>query len=141
MALKALRFNNKIGDFNLLNMKELKLRHPDKFGESGQMDWKFFEKEIRPYNFIHYRPDKNSLSFTIHNPEKEDGEGFNGCTVDCLGEALVMILKAINGFISETHTTEAIKKFEEGLKLLNRNKGVDLQRQIRNFCEITSKYE
>ena len=36
----------KIGDFDLIVMDELREKYPEKFNESGAMDYKWFEEEI-----------------------------------------------------------------------------------------------
>lgn len=95
MALETLRGVEKIGGFDLVVMDDLREKYPEKFNESGAMDYKWFEKDIRPNNFIYVRHDKNSLSFTLQNgPIKENG--VNGCQVDTLIEAAILMLQGLN---------------------------------------------
>lgn len=90
MALETLKGVEKIDDENLIVMDKLREQYPEKFNESGSMDYKWFEEEIRPTNFIYLREDKNSLSFTIQNgPVKENGK--NGCQVSALIDAARII--------------------------------------------------
>ena len=95
MALKTLKGIEKIDGFDVVVMDELRAKFPEKFNESGSMDYKWFEKEIRPKNFIYVRHDVNSISFTIQNgPVKE--VGVNGCQVDTLIEAAYIIIEGLN---------------------------------------------
>jgi hypothetical protein len=95
MALETLKGIESIGGFKVVVMDELREKYPEKFNESGAMDYKWFEEEIRPSSFIYVRQDKNSLSFTIQNgPIKE--VGVNGCQVDTLIEAAKLIIEGLN---------------------------------------------
>lgn len=67
MALKTLEGVTEIGGFKVVVMDELREKYPEKFNESGAMDWQWFEKDIRPNHFIYVRHDKNSVSFTIQD--------------------------------------------------------------------------
>lgn len=82
MALETMKGVTEINGEKVVIMDELKEKFPEKFtnGNGSQMDYEWFEKEIRPNNFIYVRQDVNSLSFTIQNgPIKEVGK--NGCQV------------------------------------------------------------
>ena len=65
MALETLKNVKEIGGFSVVIMDELRNKFPEKFNESGGMDYKWFESEIRPNNFIYVRQDVNSISFTL----------------------------------------------------------------------------
>ena len=91
MALETLKGVKELGGYHVVDMDQLREMFPDKFNESGSMDYKWFEKEIRPKSFIYVRHDKNSLSFTLQNgPVKE--AGVNGCQVDSVIEAALLML-------------------------------------------------
>ena len=95
MALETLKGVEKIGGFDLVVMDDLREKYPEKFNESGSMDYKWFEKDIRPNNFVYVRHDKNSLSFTIQDgPIKENG--VNGCQVDTLIHTARHIITKLN---------------------------------------------
>jgi hypothetical protein len=73
--------NEVLGE-KVIIMDELREQFPEKFNESGAMDYKWFEADIRPNNFIYIRNDVNSLSFTFQKGAiKEYGK--NGCQIDC----------------------------------------------------------
>ena len=63
--LKNLEKLTKIDNHELIIMDDLRERYPEKFTESGQMDWKWFETTLRPNHSIFLRIDKQSLSFTF----------------------------------------------------------------------------
>ena len=114
MALETLDGIKTIGGFNLIVMDDLREKYPSKFTESGAMDYAWFERDIRPYNYIYLRPDKNSLAFTIQDgPIKE--VGVNGCQVETLIEAAQIIIEGLNKKISCYENFMVIKKLDEAL--------------------------
>ena len=119
MALKTLFNIKKLGGFAVVVMDELRQKFPEKFNESGAMDYKWFEKEIRPTNYIYVRHDVNSISFTIQNgPVKE--HGINGCQVDSIVDAAKKILEGLNKELPSRETSMAITKLEEALMWLDK---------------------
>lgn len=114
MALETLKGIAKIGSFDVVVMDELREKYPEKFNESGSMNWEWFEKDIRPKHFIYVRHDKNSLSFTIQNgPVKE--VGVNGCQVDEIIMAAYTILKGLNQKYPCRENSLALTKLDEAL--------------------------
>ena len=117
MALETLKGIEKIGGFNVVVMDALREQFPEKFNESGAMDYKWFEKDIRPHNFVYIRHDVNSLSFTIQNgPIKETG--VNGCQVDTVIEAAKIMLEGLNKKFPCRENACAITKLDEALHWL-----------------------
>ncbi len=117
MALETLQGVTEVGGFGVVVMDELRAKHPEKFNESGGMDYGWFEKDIRPTNFIYVRNDKNSLSFTIQNgPIKE--VGVNGCQVDTVIETAKVILEGLNKKFPCRENSVAITKLDEALQWL-----------------------
>lgn len=134
MALETLKGVKKIGGFDVVIMDELRDQFPDKFNESGAMDYKWFEADIRPKNFVYVRQDKNSIAFTIQNgPIKE--AGINGCQVDTLIEAAKIIIECLNQKFPCRENSMAITKLDESLMWLDKRKK---DREARNV-EGTSK--
>ena len=119
MALKTLFNIKKLGGFAVVVMDGLRQKFPEKFNESGAMDYKWFEKEIRPTNYIYVRHDVNSISFTIQNgPVKE--HGINGCQVDSIVDAAKKILEGLNKELPSRETSMAITKLDEALMWLDK---------------------
>ncbi len=135
MALETLKGFTKIDGFDVVVMDELREKYPEKFNESGAMDWKWFEKDIRPHNFIYVRHDKNSLSFTIQNGPIKDN-GVNGCQVDTIIDAAKTILTGLNNNFPCRENSVAITKLDEALMWLDKrkkdreNRGVEGTNQI-----------
>ena len=121
MALETLKGVSKVGGFDLVVMDDLREKYPERFNESGAMDYGWFEKDIRPKNFIYVRNDKNSLSFTIQNgPIKE--AGVNGCQVDTVIETAKVIIEGLNKLYPCRENSCAITKLDEALHWLNARK-------------------
>lgn len=114
MALETLSGVTEIGGFDVVVMDDLREKYPEKFIESGQMNWKWFETEIRPNNFIYVRKDKNSLSFTLQNgPIKE--VGVNGIQIDTIIETAKLIIEGRDkkfpcheNYMAISHLNEAL---------------------------------
>lgn len=114
MALETLKGVEKLGNFKVIVMDELKEKYPEKFNPDGGMDWKWFETEIRSKHFVYVRNDKNSISFTIQNgPVKEVGK--NGCKVDTLIEAAKAMLEGLDKQFPCRENSVAITKLDEAL--------------------------
>lgn len=121
MSLETLKGVEKIGGFDVVVMDELRAKYPEKFVETGAMDYKWFEKEIRPTNFVYVRHDVNSLSFTIQNgPIKE--KGVNGCQVDTIIEAAKIMIEGLNKQFPCRENALAITKLDEALHWLEHRK-------------------
>lgn len=102
-------------------MDNLREQFPEKFPAEagGQMDYKWFESEIRPHNFVYVRLDKNSLSFTLQKGEKHQ-VGKNGCElVDVIG-VVKHILELVSSKAPNENQAEAITKLEESIMWLEK---------------------
>lgn len=132
MALETLKGVKYIGDFAVVPMDELREKFPEKFNESGAMDYKWFEKEIRPNNHIYVRHDVNSISFTIQNgPVGENG--VNGCQVDTIIEAAKIIIEGLNKNFPCRENAVAVTKLDEALMWLNKRKQDRLKRGVEGL--------
>lgn len=121
MALETLNGVTAVGDYPVVVMDQLREKYPERFNESGTMDYSWFEKDIRPNNFIYVRQDKNSLSFTLQNgPVKE--AGVNGCQVDTVIETAKLILEGLNKQFPCRENSVAITKLDEALMWLAKRK-------------------
>lgn len=129
MALETLKGITKIGDFDVVVMDELREKYPEKFNESGAMDWQWFESEIRPKHFIYVRHDKNSLSFTIQNgPIKL--AGVNGCQVDTLIAAAKVMIEGLNKQNPCRENALAVTKLDEALHWLEHRRQDRVKRGV-----------
>jgi hypothetical protein len=85
------------------------------------MDYQWFEKDIRPHNFIYVRHDKNSLSFTIQNGPIQEA-GVNGCQVNEVIQAAKIIIEGLNLKFPCRENSVAITKLDEALMWLDKRK-------------------
>lgn len=121
MALETLKNVKKIGGFDVVDMGALKENHPEGFKPDGSMDYPWFEREIRPKNFIYVRHDVNSLSFTIQKgPIKE--AGVNGCQVDTLIHAAKTIIANLDQQFPSTYNTRALDHLQGAIDVLEERK-------------------
>lgn len=94
-------------------MDELRDKFPEKFNESGAMDYKWFENELREKHSIFLRHDKDSLTFNIMtSPVNEGGKG---CQATVLIEAGLMAIKHYNTLFPCRENALTITKLEEAL--------------------------
>lgn len=125
----------KLGEFSVVLMDELRTKCPEKFNESGAMDYKWFEADIRPNNFVYVRNDVNSLSFTLQNgPIKE--VGINGCQIDTLVLASKKIIEAFNAAYPCRENAMAITKLDEALMWLEKRTKDRESRGVEGFNKI-----
>lgn len=111
----------KINKEDLIVMDDLRDKYPEKFNESGAMDYKWFESEIRPHNFIYLRKDKNSISFTLQNgPIKE--VGVNGCQIEDMIETCRLILLGFNKEYNCKENEQAMLCLTDALMHLTKRK-------------------
>lgn len=114
MALETLKDLKSVNGESIIVMDNLREKFPEKFNESGSMDYKWFEKDIRPHNFIYVRHDVNSLSFTIQNgPIKEVGK--NGCQVTDVIAVAKHIIKELNDKFPCKENAMTVTHLEEAL--------------------------
>jgi hypothetical protein len=135
MALEALKEVKRLGAYSVVVMDELREKFPDKFNESGAMDYKWFDDEIRPHNFVYVRHDKNSLSFTIQNGPIQES-GVNGCQVDTIIEAAKTILEGLNEKYPCRENAVAITKLDEALLWLEKRTRVRIERGVEGTNQL-----
>jgi hypothetical protein len=108
-----------IEGFEVVEMDCLREKYPHKFNSSGQMDYQWFETEIRPFKYIYIRRDKNSLTFNLQNgPVRE--KGVNGCQIDCIISAVEHMLTEANRSFPCRENAIAITKLQEASMWLKR---------------------
>ena len=132
MALETLKGIKEISGYSVVVMDELREQYPEKFNESGSMDYKWFEKDIRPNNFVYVRNDVNSIAFTIQNGPVEEN-GVNGCQVDTMIEASLAIIKGLNGNFPCKENGKAIEKLTEALFWMEERKRDRVKRGVEGF--------
>lgn len=135
MALETLKGVKYINGFAVVDMDQVRVDYPEKFNESGAMDYKWFEKDIRPHNFVYVRHDVNSIAFTIQNgPVKENG--CNGCQVDTLIETARVMIDGLNKKYPCRENALAITKLEEALMWLDKRRQDRIERNVEGTSKI-----
>ena len=132
MGIETLKGVEEIGGFKVLNMDNLKSERPELFNESGSMDYKLFEKDIRPNNFIYTRHDVHSLSFTMQTgPIKE--VGVNGVQVDTLIHAAKKIIEGLNEKFPCRENALVVTKLDEAIHWLEHRKKDREKRGVEGY--------
>lgn len=134
MALETFKSVNEINGFKVIVMDELREKFPEKFNESGAMDYKWFEKDIRPHHHIFVRHDVNSISFTMQN-EPINEVGINGCQVDELIGAAKVILEGLNRKFPCRENACAITKLDEAIHWLTHRRNERASRGVEGFSK------
>lgn len=119
MPLEQLKGVNKIGGFDVVVMDELREKFPEKFTVTGAMDHIWFEKDIRPNNFIYVRHDKGSIAFTLQNGTIGE-RGVNGCQLDALIDTAKIMLEGLQKKLPCRENAVAITKLDEALMWLEK---------------------
>jgi len=96
-------------------MDELKEKFPEKFNESGSMDYKWFESEIRPNFNIFLRHDVESISFNMLTKPASEGGDINRCQWSDLVAVGLEQLKYLNNKFPCRENDLTITKLEEAL--------------------------
>ena len=132
MCLETLKDVKEIGGFKVVCLDTLRDEYPDKYDESGEIDWKWFESEIMQNSIIYLSHDKNTISFTLQNgPIKE--VGVNGAQVETLIEAAKMIIEGLNKNFPCRENAMVITKLDEAL-LWSMKRKLDMEkRNVEGF--------
>jgi hypothetical protein len=115
MAINSLKDVKEINGKPICVMDELREKYPEKFNESGGMDYVWFEKDIRPNFNIFLRHDVESLSFNMLTKPASEGGDLNRCQWSDLVATGLAMLKCLNGKFSCRENALAITKLEEAL--------------------------
>lgn len=134
MKLETLKGIEKVGNYNVVVMDDLRERYPAKFNESGGMDYEWFEKEIRPNNFIYIRHDVGSISFTIQSGPVNE-VGVNGCQVDELISVAKLMIEGFNKKLPCRENSIAITKLDEALMWLKKRKEDRMIRGVEGYSK------
>ena len=113
MTIGTLKGVEEVNGHKLIVMDELREKYPERFNESGAMDYTWFEKEIRPHHDIFVRNDVDSLTFNIMT--KPVSEGGKGCQFTDLIQVALIMLKKLNERYSCRENAITITKLEEAL--------------------------
>ena len=113
MAISKLNGITEIDGFGVSVMDELRNMYPDKFNESGAMDYEWFENEIRQNRI--YVNDKDSIAFTLQDDNNKD---VTDCRVDTIIAAAIHILERMNEECHSDYYDNAIHALSNALRSL-----------------------
>jgi len=134
--INSIKHLTEINGKKMCVMDELREKFPEKFNESGAMDYKWFESEIRPNFNIFVRHDVDSISFNMLTKPASEGGDLNRCQWSDLVDLGLEQLKYFNRKFPCRENAIAITKIEEGL-MWNDKRTAD--RKARNVEGINVK--
>ncbi len=115
MSINSLKDVKEINGKKICVMDDLREKHPEKFNESGAMDYKWFETEIRPNFNIFLRHDVDSISFNMLTKPASEGGDLNKCQWSDLVATGLEQLKYFNNKFPCRENALTITKLEEAL--------------------------
>ena len=104
----------------IMVMDNLRAEFPEKFNESGAMDYKWFESDIRPNYNIFLRHDVDSISFNMLTKPASEGGDLNRCQFTDLIATGLQMLKYLNSKYPCRENAITITKLEEALMWQNK---------------------
>ncbi len=113
--INSLKNVKEINGKAICDMNALKELHPEKFNESGAMDYKWFESEIRPNFNIFVRHDVDSIAFNMLTKPASEGGDLNKCQWSDLVTMGLEQLKYLNNKFPCKENAVAITHIETAL--------------------------
>ena len=114
--INTLRKETHINGKKIIHMDDLVEQFPEHFNkDSGQMDYKWFEKEIRPHHNIYIRHDVDSLTFNMLTKPAGDGGDLNRCQLTDLITVAKKMLEYLNKDYPCRENAMTITKLDEAL--------------------------
>lgn len=114
--INSLKNIDNINGKPILHMDDLKEKYPEHFNkESGQMNYEWFEKEIRPHYHIYIRHDVDSLTFNMLTKPASEGGDLNRCQLTDLIKCAKTMLEYFNGKYPCRENAMTITKLDEAL--------------------------
>lgn len=113
--MNEIKHLNEINGKEICVMDDLRDKFPEKFNESGAMDYKWFEQDIRPNFNIFVRHDVDSIAFNMLTKPASQGGDLNRCQWT---ELVTMGLEMLKYFQEKFPCREnaiTITKLEEAL--------------------------
>jgi hypothetical protein len=116
MSINSIKHLKEINGKEIIHMDKLREDFPQHFNsESGQMDYKWFESEIRPYYHIYVRHDVGSLTFNMLTKPASEGGDLSRCQWSDIVTLGLEMLKYLDGKFPCRENALTITKLEEAL--------------------------
>lgn len=113
--LNSIKGLKEINGKKICVMDELRELCPEKFNDSGSMDYKWFESEIRPNFNIFVRHDVDSIAFNMLTKSASEGGDLNKCQWTDLVTMGLEMLKYLNNKFPCRENALSLTKLEEAL--------------------------
>lgn len=117
-------------------MDDLREKFPEKFNESGAMDYKWFESDIRPNFNIFLRHDVDSISFNMLTSPASEGGDLNRCQWSDLVATGLEQLKYLNSKFPCRENSLVITKLEEALMWNDKRTQDRIRRNVEGKNEL-----
>lgn len=118
--LNSIKHLKEINGKPILVMDELREKYPEKFNDSGAMNYAWFESEIRPHYNIMVRHDVDSISFNMLTKPASEGGDLNRCQWSDIVTLGLEQLKYFNAKFPCRENALTITKLEEALMWNNK---------------------
>ena len=115
MSMESIKDLKEVNGKPICVMDELREQFPEKFNESGAMDYKWFESEIRPNFNIFARHDVDSLSFNMLTKPASEGGDMSRCQLVDLISVAKHMLEYLNAKFPCRENAMTITKLDEAL--------------------------
>lgn len=136
MAINSLRNVKTINGKKICVIDELREKYPEKFNESGSMNYEWFESEIRPYFNIYIRHDVDSITFNLLTKPASEGGDLNKCQFTDLIHTSLEICKYLNNKFPCRENAITITKLEEALMWQEKRTQDRVQRNVEGKNEL-----
>ena len=113
--IKSLKCVKSINGKNICVMDDLREKYPEKFNESGSMDYKWFEQHVRPNYNIFLRHDVDSIAFNMLTKPASEGGDLGRCQWSDLVSTGLQMLRYFNAKFPCRENSIMITKIEEAL--------------------------
>lgn len=133
--INELRDVTEINGKKICVMDDLRELYPEKFNESGAMDYKWFESEIRPNFNIFLRHDVDSISFNMLSKPANEGGDLNRCQFNDLIETARLMLVYLNNKFPCRENAMTLTKLDEALMWNNLRTENRIKRNIEGKNE------
>jgi hypothetical protein len=117
-------------------MDDLREKYPEKFNESGAMDYKWFEQDIRPNFNIFVRHDVDSIAFNMLTKPANEGGDLNRCQWSDLVTVGLEMLKYFQAKFPCRENAISITKIEEALMWQEKRTKDRLARGVEGKDEV-----
>lgn len=135
--INSLKKVKEINGKPIMHMDDLREQYPEHFNaESGQMNYEWFEKEIRPHYHIYIRHDVDSLTFNMLTKPASEGGDLKRCQWSDIVAVGLEQLKYLNEKFPCRENSITITKLEEALMWNDKRTQDRIKRNVEGKDEL-----